>query len=168
MNKEFLYMQKLAGVITESEYVAKLNENEVVNKLKREIQKEYPNIVQDGEIETGTEEWIYLLRDALGLEYPYFKNIDAYDLFINKDYEKYQDKIEDLFQRNNITDLDNFYIKFEGSDLINNFTDDLGEESRGDLKDGHLLMQYAVEKFYQDVPVRELEQALEELGVEII
>lgn len=28
MNKEFLYMQKLAGLITESEYKAKLNENE--------------------------------------------------------------------------------------------------------------------------------------------
>lgn len=27
MNKEFLYMQKLAGIITESEYAAKLNEN---------------------------------------------------------------------------------------------------------------------------------------------
>ena len=27
MNKEFLYMQKLAGVITESEYASKLNEN---------------------------------------------------------------------------------------------------------------------------------------------
>jgi hypothetical protein len=28
MNKEFLHMQKLAGIITESEYAAKLNENE--------------------------------------------------------------------------------------------------------------------------------------------
>lgn len=28
MNKEFLYMQKLAGLITESEYAAKLNEDE--------------------------------------------------------------------------------------------------------------------------------------------
>ena len=27
MNKEFLYMQKLAGIITESEYNSKLNEN---------------------------------------------------------------------------------------------------------------------------------------------
>ncbi len=29
MNKEFLHMQKLAGIITESEYKAKINENEL-------------------------------------------------------------------------------------------------------------------------------------------
>ena len=41
MNKEFLYMQKLAGLITESEYAAKLNENldfkskeELITKIK--------------------------------------------------------------------------------------------------------------------------------------
>ena len=28
MNKEFLYMQKLAGIITESEYKSQLNENQ--------------------------------------------------------------------------------------------------------------------------------------------
>jgi len=34
MNKEFLYMQKLAGIITESEYAAKLNENTKHTELK--------------------------------------------------------------------------------------------------------------------------------------
>lgn len=33
MNKEFLYMQKLAGLITESEYAAKLNENQALGTL---------------------------------------------------------------------------------------------------------------------------------------
>jgi hypothetical protein len=32
MNKEFLHMQKLAGLITESEYAAKLNEQEIESK----------------------------------------------------------------------------------------------------------------------------------------
>ena len=32
MNKEFLHMQKLAGIITESEYKAKINENADFNK----------------------------------------------------------------------------------------------------------------------------------------
>jgi hypothetical protein len=38
MNKEFLHMQKLAGIITESEYKAKLEEADVMGK----IGKSYP------------------------------------------------------------------------------------------------------------------------------
>lgn len=37
MNKEFLYMQKLAGLITESEYKAKLNENSPSFKIDDDI-----------------------------------------------------------------------------------------------------------------------------------
>ena len=47
MNKEFLHMQKLAGLITESEYAAKLEELEVRGK----VGKSYPAPTQKPERE---------------------------------------------------------------------------------------------------------------------
>jgi len=74
MNKEFLYMQKLAGVITESEYAAKLNEDQfdVMDILKRNgIDEDYFDDMGGKEVESGTEEWMdvvsYVTReDAYG------------------------------------------------------------------------------------------------------
>ena len=44
MNKEFLYMQKLAGIITESEYAAKIEEkHEIVPNLEEYISLTDPN-----------------------------------------------------------------------------------------------------------------------------
>ena len=40
MNKEFLHMQKLAGIITESEYAAKLNELKSWDDIDREMDQE--------------------------------------------------------------------------------------------------------------------------------
>jgi hypothetical protein len=52
MNKEFLYMQKLAGIITESEYAAKIEELEVRGK----VGKSYPAPTQKPEREIS-DEW---------------------------------------------------------------------------------------------------------------
>jgi hypothetical protein len=52
MNKEFLHMQKLAGIITESEYAAKIEELEVRGK----IGKSYPAPTQKPEREIS-DEW---------------------------------------------------------------------------------------------------------------
>jgi hypothetical protein len=37
MNKEFLKMQKLAGIITENQYQNQVNENELIDKFKKYI-----------------------------------------------------------------------------------------------------------------------------------
>jgi hypothetical protein len=45
MNKEFLYMQKLAGIITESEYAAKIEEKHgIVPNLEEYISLTDPNV----------------------------------------------------------------------------------------------------------------------------
>ncbi len=41
MNKEFLHMQKLAGIITEGEYNAKMNENQALGTLFYEEDGDY-------------------------------------------------------------------------------------------------------------------------------
>jgi hypothetical protein len=46
MNKEFLHMQKLAGLITEGEYKAKMNENEnisTIEDLESYLKSMFPN-----------------------------------------------------------------------------------------------------------------------------
>ena len=44
MNKEFLHMQKLAGIITESEYAAKLNEGIYSDIGKEELVEKIKNL----------------------------------------------------------------------------------------------------------------------------
>lgn len=79
LNEQFLRMQKLAGLITESQ----LNENEL-SQIETSIQQEYPEIVNSGEIEQGTEEWLFLLQLAykvyglnIANEYDISKAIDG-------------------------------------------------------------------------------------------
>jgi hypothetical protein len=56
MNKEFLYMQKLAGIITESEYKAKLEENVDANAASEEAKEllKDPKEMADIEAELGS------------------------------------------------------------------------------------------------------------------
>jgi hypothetical protein len=55
-----------------------------LSQIETSIQQEYPEIIEDGEIETGTEEWLFLLQLAFktyGLnianEYDIFKAING-------------------------------------------------------------------------------------------
>lgn len=48
MNKEFLHMQKLAGIITESEYAAKLNEV-TVGEFPQHLANELNKMVESGD-----------------------------------------------------------------------------------------------------------------------
>jgi hypothetical protein len=74
-------LQELAGIITENE----LNENEdKEERMKDLILQDYREIVDSGEVEKGTEEWLFLLQLALkvyGLdiqnEYDILKGIDG-------------------------------------------------------------------------------------------
>ena len=76
MKKQFITeaarMQKLAGIITESQ----LNENKA-SRIETMIQQEYPEIIQSGEVEQGTEEWLFLLQLAL----------KAYGINIENEYD---------------------------------------------------------------------------------
>jgi hypothetical protein len=54
MNKEFLHMQKLAGIITEGEYKAKMNENQALGTLFYE---------EDGDYFYNEDKLIELIRD---------------------------------------------------------------------------------------------------------
>jgi hypothetical protein len=177
INKETLRMQMLAGIITESQYKAKLNENEL-NTLKQTIQQEYPEIVQGGEIETGTEEWIFLLKLALKSMYDteykgYFDDIDEYDLFISGKYEPYYKMIEDDISSsydipNNLQEL---LYEMDSSDLIDNICQEMGGdwEDANDMREAtNALLAYGVNELDDFSHVDNLEQALEELGVEII
>jgi hypothetical protein len=64
-------------------------------QIEQAIRKEYPEIVEDGEIETGTEEWLFLLQLALKV---YGVNIpDKYDILQAIDGEgPYAEQIEKL------------------------------------------------------------------------
>jgi hypothetical protein len=85
-------MQKLAG-LTE----IKVNKPSANIKLKQIIQKDYPDLIADGEVETGTEEWIDLLFDSLKstntIFEKAFENENPYKIFINDDYEEYYNDI---------------------------------------------------------------------------
>ena len=54
MNNEFLHMQKLAGIITEGEYNAKMNENQALGTLFYE---------EDGDYFYNEDKLIELIRD---------------------------------------------------------------------------------------------------------
>jgi ABC-type glycerol-3-phosphate transport system substrate-binding protein len=57
------------------------NYYEIVEKVRTMIQTKYPDIIDDGEIETGTEEWFDVLID-LGEIYG-IKDITYDDLYNN-------------------------------------------------------------------------------------
>ena len=176
VNKEILRMQMLAGIITESQYKAKLNENEL-NTLKQTIQQEYPEIVQDGEIETGTEEWVFLLKLSLANINKdflrFFDNVDEYDLFVNEKYKSYYDIIKNTINESmfEVTDLESLLNEMDTTDLIDAVAEAMGGNSANvnDMKKATTaLLAYGVNELDDFSYVNNLEQALEELGVEII
>jgi hypothetical protein len=177
VNKETLRMQMLAGIITEGQYKAKLNENEL-NTLKQAIQQEYPEIIQSGQIEQGTEEWIFLLKLALESMYNgeykgFFDGIDEYDLFVNGEYESYYDMIEDTINESmfEVTDLESLLNEMDTTDLIDTVAEALGGNPANvqDMqKAKNALLAYGVNELGDFSHVDNLEQALKELGVEII
>lgn len=84
MNKEFLQMQKLAGLITETQYKAKLNEvshpEEIEDFLNGMIDSSIPEDANEGEEVTGvweaaeyTDEDVYDVDDVMK-----FKNAHQY------------------------------------------------------------------------------------------
>jgi len=102
LNEEFKRMQKLAG----------LNENNFnhitshVEKIKEKIQQEYPDIINDGEIEKGTEEWLFLLE--LSLKTFGINVEDPYDI-LKVDLDKMDNgELDDLAQE--MDDNGNAYI----------------------------------------------------------
>jgi hypothetical protein len=178
MNKELLRMQMLAGVITESQYKRRLNEAEIPNQLKQTIQQEYPEIVQNGKIEQGTEEWVFLLKLVLESMYDgkykrFFDGIDEYDLFINGEYESYYDMIKNTVNESmfEVTDLESLLDEMDTSDLIDAVAEAMGGNSANaqDMqKAKNALLAYGVNELDDFSYVDNLEQALEELGVKII
>jgi hypothetical protein len=105
LNEEFKRMQKLAG----------LNENSFnpntsrVEKIKEKIQQEYPEIIEKGTVEKGTEEWLFLLELSLKTFGIYVK--DPYDILdiLKVDLDKMDNgKFDDLAQ--DIDDLGNSYV----------------------------------------------------------
>jgi hypothetical protein len=71
MNKEFLKMQKLAGLITESQMNQKLNEDfsreEIMDILSRNgIDDDYFGNIGGREVEAGSEEWMDVVSDITG------------------------------------------------------------------------------------------------------
>jgi hypothetical protein len=71
MNKEFLKMQKLAGLITEGQMKDKLNENfsreEIMDILNRNgIDEDYFEDMGGREVEAGSEEWMDVVSELTG------------------------------------------------------------------------------------------------------
>jgi hypothetical protein len=64
MNKEFLYMQKLAGTITESEYTAKLKEV-TVGEFPQHLVNSLNNMVGSGELAAALD----IMDDELSPEF---------------------------------------------------------------------------------------------------
>lgn len=104
--KSFLAEGKLLSEI-------KVNKPGRVTQIETLIKEEHPEIIKDGKVETGTEEWLFLVQLA---------------------YKVHGLNIEDAFD---ILDDGNIELKQQMEDL--------------DYK-----------------PIKDLEQALENLGVEII
>ena len=80
-----LLVNKIKSIITDYKKLNFSNQGGgKASQIKTLIQQEYPEIIQSGEIETGTEEWLFLLQLALkvyGLnipnEYDILKAIDG-------------------------------------------------------------------------------------------
>jgi uncharacterized protein YpuA (DUF1002 family) len=102
MNNEFLKMQKLAGLITESEYKAKIEEEDVMGK----IGKSYPALKKD-----------VLSQPNLGLSPEQYKKIQKE---IKKEYKKEFDEDEANYLFNYM-----YYEIFFGEDFQNENEDDL-------------------------------------------
>jgi hypothetical protein len=77
-----------------------MENTDMIEQIKNQITNEYPEFIEDGELETGTEEWLELLQltlklygidvkdsyDMLNMEnMPYWKEIDklGYTYVIN-------------------------------------------------------------------------------------
>jgi hypothetical protein len=88
--------------VSESEE-SQLNENKA-SRIETMIQQEYPQIIEDGEVEQGTEEWLFLIQLALKA---YGINIeDEYDILAAIDGEgPYAEQIENL-DYEHISDLE--------------------------------------------------------------
>jgi hypothetical protein len=102
MNNEFLKMQKLAGLITESEYKAKVEEEDVMGK----VGKSYPAPKKD-----------VLTQPNLGLSPERYKKIQKE---IKKEYKKEFDEDETNFLFDYM-----YYETFFGEDWQNEDEDDL-------------------------------------------
>ena len=75
MNTEFLYMQKLAGIITESEYKAKLKEN-----YDKFMDQNYPGFKPEGE--QSFVEFVNLVADNIfkaGVDDPTMSQVNGWD-----------------------------------------------------------------------------------------
>jgi hypothetical protein len=165
-------MQKLAG-LTE----IKVNKPSANIKLKQIIQKDYPDLIADGEVETGTEEWIDLLFDSLKstntIFEKAFENENPYKIFINDDYEEYYNDIENIINDSDfsVTDLTSLIREMDYSDLIDAVAESMGGDPTDeyDMEEAKTaLLHYGVNKLHNYSYVTNLEQALEELGIEII
>lgn len=88
--------------VSESEE-SQLNENKA-SRIETMIQQEYPQIIEDGEVEQGTEEWLFLIQLALKA---YGINIeDESDILAAIDGEgPYAEQIENL-DYEHISDLE--------------------------------------------------------------
>jgi hypothetical protein len=68
MNKEFLHMQKLAGLITESQYKTKLKEAEIKELTPAEASKEIKDLVNDPKFQAEMENYWAQLQSKLSPE----------------------------------------------------------------------------------------------------
>jgi hypothetical protein len=83
---EVLLVDKIREIITDYKKLnfSNQNNNNKISQIEALIKQEYPEIINDGEIEKGTEEWLFLLQLALkvyGLnianEYDILKAVDG-------------------------------------------------------------------------------------------
>jgi hypothetical protein len=102
LNEQFKRMQKLAG-LNENSFNYKTSH---VEKIKEKIQQEYPNIINHGTVEKGTEEWLFLLELSLKTFGVYVK--DPYDI-LKVDLDKMDNgEFDNLAQE--MDDLGNSYV----------------------------------------------------------
>jgi len=95
-------MQKLAG-LNENSFNHKTSH---VEKIKEKIQQEYPEIIEKGTVEKGTEEWLFLLELSLKTFGIYVK--DPYDI-LKVDLDKMDNgEFDDLAQE--MDDNGNAYV----------------------------------------------------------
>jgi hypothetical protein len=106
LSEEFKRMQKLAGI---NEMQVKSPDK--ATQIKALIQKEYPEVIDDGTVETGTDEWLSLLQLALKA---YGINLEnSYDfLFYEKGpYAKQIDRLNYSYVRDLETALENLGVE---------------------------------------------------------
>jgi hypothetical protein len=186
LNEQFRRMQKLAGIITENQ----MNETpgNDVEKIKKAIQQQYPEVIKDRQVETGTPEWIDLLElvfnDVYGIKY-----FNPYEIFVSgedEDYLPYKNLIKKEFSTTYpVTDMKSFVEEFNYSDMVNSIAYDIAQMDgfKGSFDDliandtlnrkmnllaYKVLLQYAVSELNDYSYANDLTQALEELGVEVI